>query len=1677
MAKRKSSGPVKTSSELSRKTNTEPNLKVRGQVKSQVKTNEKDTKVKERSKVKDSQNTLSQDERVAPVEISQNGPRRGRSAKLQAVKKMSTMQEDVKRTEGIEENESEDDDYVSLDSEYNDEEDEDDFEATPPLQKRTSNTRQKNHGKMKSKDKSKQVTKERKVVPVRQSEKIFEERYVCQASQEQFLSLSDSGSSSEDESDLGESKPSSLKTIPDKSEIISATSQKSKLKEMKTDGTDSSLVIPSQPTTKSMFDDLDDIPDFQGSQPGNNQSLFDDVEVENNQKELIPQVEKTNVKSVIRSQYFEDDEPGGAHEEVSPQEKEADVKPVITSQYFDDVDIESDHGELTPRKKTVAKPVVTSPVVTSDYFDECSSPDSKHLSKIKNLRKRKLHVSDARSVVKSTTFNESDILEKDESDFEESPPEKAKKQPKKRIAKVKQASSEEKKNEKQTKKDVKSASSKKDDHTKSYSNTAKKPVVMLERITAKKPVVMLESRKGGFKGSHPDVKNGCTSGKTATISEERKNEKQSKKDVDPNVLPAMSKTRGSTKSHSNASKNPVVKAESGRRDMKGGQRDAADDATRGKKTTVREEKSEKQRKKSSNASALPAESKKSGNMKSHPNTSNVVNSDSTRGFTRGPPDREGSTKNVTKKRKLSTVVKNSSTGNVKKDRRGDRDGVSEHISSPAKKRKMSTRSKSSSANTVKRAGRDTTKRKMATKKEEKKMEIEVKEEDADISSDESEWEEVEDTPMNEIGEPMLTPSPKKANDQEVSLEIDIDLPGKSQAGKKKKREYDWANYFQWQVNKYNKERQLLLHKSHLVLLLTSSFHSNNICNQIELQCLALSIIPSELVSKRPKQLNINYLTKLLGWFKNSFKIKSDLKEDLTASLERILPPMFEKRQAASERQLVHMFAIILRCLGVDVRLIFSLQPLTFKAKKLTKKFKRENANAPVKKPSGQKTMQEQNEVPHKQLGSSTNISSPTESAESPRKPASSNPTSSAPKTHSTKTTLQKSKQQATKSSSSKSSASAPLIWSPSKDGLMPSKSSSHSSSSTSSTKIRSMPSGTKTDSSKSGQPSSKGSSKKSSANAPKTQITSLKPKATSSKSVEKMGKVPSGKVIKEEKAATRKKPESSVGLNMSGNMGKKGKEKQEPTSERHAPKRSLRAKNTSRRRTASKMTPQYDERDDKEDESDDDHSDYEEELRKYVSKRKSRAPSASGSTKKKAKMSSSVSTMEEVSSDDDFEVKVMSVTKQPRKAETTKNENKKKVSRRVLSSDSDESILLVDILDPGSDIWLEVYLSSEKRWICVDCVRALINKPEMCEKKATEPITYVIGVENDGCVKDITRRYASKWMTETHKLRPVDEWWEETLTPYQSYKDRDRKEDLDVQNNLTSKPLPTSVAEYKNHPLYALKRHLLKFEALYPESAAVIGYCKGEAVYSRECVHTLHTRETWMKEGKATRINEKPYKMVKPRPKWKKGIGMIKTEESTLGIFGEWQVEDYIPPPAVDGKVPRNEYGNVELFKPTMLPAGTVHLKIAGLNKIARKLDIDCAPAMMGWDFHSGYIHPVLDGFVVCEEHVEVLVAAWEEDRAEQEKKEKEKREARAMNHWKLFIKSLLIRERLKERYGKNDPNLDSPGTSQQSEKEGRKDASPVKASWPENKMTAFTGDEGNLLPFEKKISKKKKKR
>ncbi|XP_068452981.1 DNA repair protein complementing XP-C cells [Clinocottus analis] len=406
---------------------------------------------------------------------------------------------------------------------------------------------------------------------------------------------------------------------------------------------------------------------------------------------------------------------------------------------------------------------------------------------------------------------------------------------------------------------------------------------------------------------------------------------------------------------------------------------------------------------------------------------------------------------------------------------------------------------------------------------------------------------------------------------------------------------------------------------------------------------------------------------------------------------------------------------------------------------------------------------------------------------------------------------------------------------------------------------------------------------------------------------------------------------------------------------------------------------------------------------------------------------------------------------------------------------------------PGADDWLEVFLVKTSSWVCVDVDHG-VGMPQLCSQNATLPITYVVSVDGDGFLKDLGRKYDPTWLTSSRKRRVDEEWWEETIGSFLGPEDeRDKKEEKELQNKLLNTPLPISITEYKNHPLYALKRHLLKYEVIYPSTATILGYCRGEPVYSRDCVHTLHSKDTWLKEARTVRLGEEPSKMVKgfSNRSRKARMASEQKEENDLALFGEWQTEEYQPPIAVNGKVPRNDYGNVYLFKPCMLPVGCIHLQLPNLHRVAKKLNMDAAPAVLGFDFHAGYSHAVTDGYIVCEEHEEILRAAWLEEQEIQKQRDKEKKEKRVISNWTLLVKGLLIREKLKQRYGKKNQalgSLEETGGLSSDEEEveagspSAKTASETLAmSWPQNRQAEEDG--GSISGLKRKTTTKREKR
>ncbi|XP_055541338.1 DNA repair protein complementing XP-C cells homolog [Wyeomyia smithii] len=337
---------------------------------------------------------------------------------------------------------------------------------------------------------------------------------------------------------------------------------------------------------------------------------------------------------------------------------------------------------------------------------------------------------------------------------------------------------------------------------------------------------------------------------------------------------------------------------------------------------------------------------------------------------------------------------------------------------------------------------------------------------------------------------------------------------------------------------------------------------------------------------------------------------------------------------------------------------------------------------------------------------------------------------------------------------------------------------------------------------------------------------------------------------------------------------------------------------------------------------------------------------------------------------------------------------------------------------PGVDMWVEVYCELEDKWISIDVLSGKVHRLEDVVNAASQPITYVLAWNNDGTIKDVSPRYISRLGTKKSKLRVDDAWLEATLSPYRIRRAtrRDRSEDLKFDKLLNKRPFPEQIAEYKNHPRFALERHLLRHEAIYPRDAVVLSHIKGEPIYPRDCVHALLSREGWLRQAKTVKLYEEPYKVVKAKARLDR-YTRISVSGGQTELFGAWQVQDYEPPVAEDGKVPRSAYGNVELFKPCMLPKGTVHLQLPGLNKVCKRMRVDCASAITGFEFRNGACQAIYDGYVVCEEFRDQVIDEWYQDQVELERKHDEKIRKRVYGNWKRLIVGLFIRKKLKDRY------------------------------------------------------------
>ncbi|KAK1070565.1 hypothetical protein LTR74_003990 [Friedmanniomyces endolithicus] len=387
--------------------------------------------------------------------------------------------------------------------------------------------------------------------------------------------------------------------------------------------------------------------------------------------------------------------------------------------------------------------------------------------------------------------------------------------------------------------------------------------------------------------------------------------------------------------------------------------------------------------------------------------------------------------------------------------------------------------------------------------------------------------------------------------------------------------------------------------------------------------------------------------------------------------------------------------------------------------------------------------------------------------------------------------------------------------------------------------------------------------------------------------------------------------------------------------------------------------------------------------------------------------------------------------------------------------------------------WVEVCSPATHKYIPVDPIvlstiasnEDLLQTFEPRGKKAElakQVMAYTIAFSTDGTAKDVTVRYLRKHQLpgKTKGMRmPAErvpiynrkgkvkryedyDWFRTVMAGYaRPHRKRTAADDLEEQTDL--KPHEPEKQEkevdkesllwYKQSADFVLEQHLRREEALLPGSESVKSFTpagkKGAKsteiipVYRREDVVACKTVESWHKEGRALREGQHPLKLVPMR-----AVTLIRKREMEdalretgeklkQGLYSREQTDWIIPPPIRDGVIPKNAFGNMDVYVPTMVPGGAVHVPLKGTAKLCRKLEIDYAEACTGFEFGKQRAVPVLTGVVVAEEHEILLRDAWREEQKEIKRKEDVKRTGVALQWWRKMVLGLRVLERMRVDY------------------------------------------------------------
>ncbi|KAJ2850715.1 hypothetical protein IWW36_001684 [Coemansia brasiliensis] len=349
--------------------------------------------------------------------------------------------------------------------------------------------------------------------------------------------------------------------------------------------------------------------------------------------------------------------------------------------------------------------------------------------------------------------------------------------------------------------------------------------------------------------------------------------------------------------------------------------------------------------------------------------------------------------------------------------------------------------------------------------------------------------------------------------------------------------------------------------------------------------------------------------------------------------------------------------------------------------------------------------------------------------------------------------------------------------------------------------------------------------------------------------------------------------------------------------------------------------------------------------------------------------------------------------------------------------------------DAVPQYWCEVFNQVSEQWTPINAYSGTIERATQLTRTGRGSacaFAYILAVDGDGHVCDVTQRYSRDFVnvTQRQRLEGVSEredphaaaWWAQWLERWAAPAEsaRAQQEAAEMARRTQRSTMPRRLADFAHNPYYVLQRNLAQNEVIYP-AEPIVGTVRGEHVFLRANVQRLRSQMAWLRMGRSVEEDAQPIKTVRQRAATARARQAMDAEvaagrEPLVALFGEWQTRPIRPPPVADGRVPRNDFGRVDLFTPAMLPAGAAHIRDPDASHVCTDLGIDCVPAVVGFDFRRGVSTPVFDGFVVPLDAADIITDALRSRRHEAAAQERADREQRAVHRWRRLLVALRVR-------------------------------------------------------------------